>query len=363
MADQPSDQFFRDMCHHAGIALIATDAEFRIRFWNAAAGRVFGGSAETMLGQQITSVVPFERRELAVRLLERSLFKGEVSEFEFPHRSPTGDPIYLAVTISPIIEAGGERVGASVSVRNVTRRMELEREIGEANKMAALGSMAGEVAHHFNNVIGGIITSIDFVQNSDDVMMLRRVLKSTSASLARANQLIRSLLAFAEGDRSDSPSRDAAQTVLQFVERLGPPLEARGIRLETDLQPVPSLLPAKRVLTILERLTENACEAMPQGGVLRIEVAPGPDNRIVIRVLDTGGGIAEEDLPHVFEPFFTTKAGSTGTGTHAGLGLAVVHGIVRELGGTVTIGPRPEGGTVSTVTLPANPEMPGAPKP
>src|ERR1051325_7673573 len=100
MAQLPDDPFFRQICLNAGVALIATDPQLRIRFWNAAASRVFGGAAEAMLGQSIISVVPAERRVLAERLFDRTLSKREVAEFEFPHLSPTGESSYLAVTIS-----------------------------------------------------------------------------------------------------------------------------------------------------------------------------------------------------------------------------------------------------------------------
>jgi PAS domain S-box-containing protein len=350
---EPGEDFFCRMCTHAGVALIATDADLRIRFWNASAGRIFGGSSETMLGQPLTSIVPFERRELGTRLFERALYRGEISEFEFPHRSPQGNPIYLAVTISPIFAEAGGTIGISIYVRDVTRRLDLQREIAETQKMSALGSMAGEVAHHFNNVIGGIMTSIDFVQNSDDPAELRRSLRATANALARANKLTRSLLAFAEGDPSDSLRGDPAETIRKFIATIEPRLRSQNIQLETDLQPVQALVPARRMLTILDRVTANAFEAMPEGGTLRFELAPASENQIVLRICDTGKGIFPENLPHVFEPFFTTKSiDGRDASPHAGLGLAVVHGIVKDLGGTITLASRPAGGTICSVCLP-----------
>lgn len=351
MADNPHAEFFRNLCVHAGVALIAADRDLRIRFWNPAAGRIFGGSVETMLGQPIVSVVPHESRETATRLVERVLHHGEVSEFEFPHRSPTGSPIWLAVTISPIFQ-DGSTVGVSVFVRDVTRRMNLERQTADARKMTALGSMAGEVAHHFNNIIGGIITSIDFVQDSDDVMTLRRVLKTTAAALTRANELTLDLLAFAEGDRTECPAESVREIVTRFASILEPSLARQGIRLETDLQPVQAWLPTRRVNTILKHLTTNAREAMPDGGTLRIELGTAPDSRILLRVSDTGVGIPPEHAARAFEPFFTTKQSDPDRGPHSGLGLAVVHGIVRDLKGTVSLASREGGGTVCSVSLP-----------
>lgn len=354
MSNQNDENFYRHMCLSAGVALIATDEQFRITFWNSAAGRIFGGSAETSMGESIFSIVPYERRELALRLFERAMQKNEVSDFEFPHRNPLGQAMYLAVTISPINNECGKCVGVSVYVRDVTRRMELEREVAEAQKMSALGAMAGEVAHHFNNVIGGIITSIDFAQNSDNPNTLRRTLESTVAALSRASQLTLSLLAFAEGDHSDTLTRDLTDTVKQFVEDLDSRLAWKKIELQSDIQPVRAIMPVKRITTILEGVTANACEAMPNGGRLRIQLLPDGPGQIVLQVTDTGSGIPEDDLPRVFEPFFTTKGDDPSAHhDHLGLGLAVVHGVVKDLGGSVALESAVGEGTTCRVTLPA----------
>jgi signal transduction histidine kinase len=300
------------------------------------------------------SIVPYERRELASRLFERALQKREVSEFEFPHRNPLGEAMYLAVTISPIMDEHGNSTGVSVYVRDVTRRMELEREVAESQKMSALGTMAGAVAHHFNNVIGGIITSVDFARNSDNPKTMRRTLETTVAALSRASQLTLGLLAFAEGDHSDTWTGDLTEIVKEFVASLESRFANQNIRVESDVQPVRAMMPAKRITSILEGVTANACEAMPQGGRLRIELLPDGPGQIRLRVSDTGAGIASEDLPRVFEPFFTTKGDDpSAPKDHLGLGLAVVHGLVKDLGGSVTLESTLRQGTTCNVILPA----------
>lgn len=340
---------------HAGVALIATDEQLHIRFWNSAASRMLGGSADAMIGQPIQSIVPAERRELAARFCERALARGEIGQLEFQHRNPAGDPTWLAVTISPIVDSTGRRLGISVYVRDVTRRMDLERDMAQSQKMTALGTMAGQVAHHFNNVLGGIITSLDFVlQTSDDPDTLRRAMRTAVSALTRASNLTQGLLAFAEGNPSDSTLGDLAETVRRFAAQLQPKLAAQNIRFELDVEPVEARLPVKRIQTILENLTINSCEAMPGGGALRIELRPALDEpKAFLRVADTGCGIAAEDLSRVFEPFFTTKCPESCTpNPHAGLGLAVVHGIVKEMGGSVTLCSTPKDGTVCSVSLP-----------
>lgn len=354
MSDPRNDHFFQDMCFHAGVALVATDEQLRICFWNPAATRMLGGTAEEMSGKPIASIVPAERRELAEKLCARALEHGETSELDFQYHNLAGESRFLAVTISPVINPSGRRKGVSVYVRDVTRRMSLEREMAEGRKMSALGSMAGQVAHHFNNILGGVITSLDFAQSSDEPDTLRRAARTTVAALTRANALTQGLLAFAEGDRSESALGDLAETVRRHAAQLEPGLREQNIRLEVDLEPVEASLPTRQVLTILDNLTMNAREAMPEGGTLRLELQLFPgEPKAILRVADTGCGIEPEHLQRVFEPFFTTKGFQTACPTqHAGLGLAVVHGIVKDLGGSVTVGSRPQGGTVCSVILP-----------
>ncbi|HSW45318.1 MAG TPA: ATP-binding protein [Phycisphaerae bacterium] len=356
MSDHADEAFFRHLCQHAGVALIATDVQLRIRFWNAAAGRLFGSSAEAMLGEPLISIVPADRRVIAKRLLHRTADRGEINAFEFPHRDPAGTPMFLAVSLSPIIDEAGRTAGVSVCVRDVTRRIETERALADASKMTALGSMAGAIAHHFNNLLGGLVTTADFAQTSDDPAVLTRALRSVVTSLTRAGRLTTALLAFAEGERTDSETEEVTNIVRAFIARLEPRLRQCNIRLETILTPTSARLSAKRLQTILDYLAANACEAMPGGGTLTIELTVPPESGdLVLRISDTGFGMSEADLRHAFEPFYTTKSeGTPGTAAHPGLGLAVVHGIVRSLGGNVTLCSSLGQGTVCSIRIPGN---------
>ena len=351
MPRQP-DSFFRDICTSTGVALIATDEQFRILFWNDAATKLFGQNQPIAAGQLVTELVPADRREIGTRLLERAL-RGEVNELEFLHPDPEGQTRYLAVTLSGVRDADGKMSGVSVFARDVSRRIMLSRQYAAAQKMSALGAMAGAIAHHFNNLIGGIITSVDFAQRSDNPDMLRRALAGITNTLNRASRLVRGLLAFAEGDRTESPARELPAILEEYVQSIRPRLADKSIRLETDIQPLDVRYPSKRILTILENLVSNSVDAMPAGGTLRLELRPRGGAEVELRVVDTGNGLRDEHLAHVFEPFFTTKGGEGLTvGEHAGLGLAVVHGIVKDLGGSVNLACNTPTGVTCTIRLP-----------
>lgn len=352
---EPADGYFRHLCRDAGVALIATDPDLRICFWNSAASRFFGGSSDAMIGQPIVSVVPSEHRELATRYFERTIREGEVAEFDFAHRGPGGDPMTLAVTVSPVIDEAGKNLGLSVHVRNVTRRLEHERQVADDRKMTALGTMAGGIAHHFNNVIGGVITTIDFAETSDDPQFVRRLLATAVSALSRASKLTQALLIFAEGDQRDTQTANLVDTIREALAPLSGTMARQGIQLETALEPLDATYPLKRIQTILQNLTNNAIEAMPRGGTLRIELAR-QGAQVVLSLSDTGVGIKNENLSRLFEPFFTTKSPQCNeTSSHTGLGLAVVHGLIRDLGGTILVASQPDKGTTIVVRLPYHP--------
>lgn len=354
MTDEATNSFLHSLCEHAGIAIIATDSQFVIRFWNAAAEKMFGTGRQEAVGQPIWIIVPPERHALAQRLLDRAVERGETSEIELRRTGPDGRKHYLAVTISPIRGQEDNLDGVSVCVRDVTKGMELLRDVSETQRMSALGAMAGAVAHHFNNLLGGALTALDFVQDTGDPQMLRRGMKTALTALTRVGSLTHSLMTFAEGDHSATTLSDATDTVRRYVSRKQGEWARQGLDVQSDIRRLDARVPEKRLVTILDVLTTNACEAMSAGGTIRIELVRGPGTTIILRTIDTGVGIFEEQVRHVFEPFFTTKqAVEPGDQEHLGLGLAVVYGIVKDLGGTITLGPASGGGTLCTVCLPA----------
>jgi len=360
MSDDAMTPFLCSLCQHAGIAIIATDQQFVIRFWNSAAERMFGKSASAAIGQPVWLIIPPERHGLAQRMLERAVTRGETSEVELRQTGPDGRKHYLAVTISPVPGDQKQAAGVSICARDVTKGMDLMRDVAETQRMSALGSMSGAVAHHFNNLLGGALTALDFVQDSFEVETLRRGLRTAMTALSRVSEMTLALLAFAEGDRSESPMGDAVDTVRQFVSSRRKEWANNHVSVETELQPLRAKLPSKRLMTILRILTTNACEAMMGGGILRIELSKGPGMTVILRVRDTGTGMAEEQIRHVFEPFFTTKqAVRPEDPEHIGLGLAIAYGLIRGLGGTITLERGDPSGMVCTVCLPSELESSG----
>lgn len=344
------------MFQSSGAAWIGADAHLRVQAWNNSAARIFGAGAPEMLGTPVLLVFPNAQRPAAEQAFRRALESGALTEFEISDRDRAGAARELAFTISPIVDDRGARRGASVLVRDITQRLRLADEAAWARKMASLGQLAGGLAHRFNNILGGIVTSVDFALSSDEPGKHRRVLEQTAVSLTRATRLMEALLAFAEGDQRPTDLADLTETIIALAERVRPELEAARVRLDVQLEQLPIVpvgrLPLEHVIMIL---VHNAVEAMPAGGVLTISTRRAAD-RALVAVSDTGRGIEPADIEHLFEPFFSTHSGpadaGAGEATHRGLGLAVVHGVVQFMGGVVHVSSKLGEGTVFVLELP-----------
>ncbi len=353
MAQPETDAYYRQLCEHLGIALIATDTELNIRTWNDAAARLFGAAAERMIGTPLISVVPQERRRLAERLVRRAVDTGETLPFEFHYRNPEGKRRELAVLISPVVSGSGERIGAAACIRDITHRIAMENELFESRKMVALGELAGAIAHHFNNILGGVITSVDYAGSSENPLLMQRVLNQTGKALLRATSLVNGLLAFSEGyQRSDGLS-DFTELVMTFADEIEREIEGTNIKLECNARALP-ILPVgqMQVKTILRNITQNAIEAMPEGGTLGIHVIV-EDEWVIAEISDTGIGLDEAAQSRIFEPFWTTKRGPGEGGREAaGLGLAIAHGLAKVIGGKISVSSEPDKGSRFKVYIP-----------
>ncbi len=346
--------YYRLLFEHAGVAMVGTDAQYRIKSWNQVTSRMFGAAAGRMVGTSLLAVIPQEGREDAERALKAAIEQGVTSQFEFVHRDEKGVRRQLAVTVSTIPDRKGTGVGALACFRDITNRMQLVEQLAQSRKMASLGEMAGAMAHHFNNILGGIVTSVDFALASTDPEVQQRVLLKSAQALGRATRLVDSLLAFAEGDRRHEDVADLTETVTQLVDRMEPEIRDRGMELLFEAQPIPPIpVYRNRIDTVLLNLIDNAIQAMKGGDVLTIRLGSAGE-KICLEVEDTGCGMSDDELSRIFEPFYSRPhilRGSRDRGE--GLGLAVVHGIVQDAGGSISVTSRVGRGTTFTIYLPA----------
>jgi signal transduction histidine kinase len=302
-----------------------------------------------MLGAPVGSIIPSSDRQRGEALFRKVIEDGEVATFEFQDRDAQGFPRTLATIISLVSDDEGTKLGAMACLRDITARIDLEVEVARRERLASLGQMAGALAHHFNNILGGAVTSVDFALSSDDPDLQAHSLEQTSEALARATKVIDSLLAFAEGDQRHQDRSDVTDVINQVVAYMEPELVSEDIKLERTLGAIPETqVPRAQLVTVLENIIHNAVDAMPDGGTVAIRTSC-VDGEVSLSVTDTGCGADEATLEHIFEPFYSTKTSEMGFEHHPGLGLAVAHGILHVLGHKIEISSTVGGGTTVTI--------------
>jgi len=249
--------------------------------------------------------------------------------------------------------------------RDVTESRALEAQLRQAQKMEAIGQLAGGVAHDFNNILAAILMQADLAATAEGVSeAVRADLMSIRAAAERAGKLTHQLLLFSRRASLQPQDIDLNEVVTSLARMLQRIIgEDVRVQLHLDSRPLMTHADPGMLDQILMNLAINARDAMPEGGDLRIETAEclvgeaeahrqpaaRPGRYVRLSVIDTGTGIPAHVLPHIFEPFFTTKPPGRGTG----LGLATVFGIVQQHRGWIDVDSTPGRGTRFDVLLPA----------
>ncbi len=341
-------------------AIIAENLDGIITDWNAGAARLFGYSAAEAVGQNASELIdPSSQNEHSQFMKRRQV--GQPYETERRHKD--GRTIAVAVTVS-FIEHGNSTIGLSTIVRDLTSTKRLESQLQQAQKMEAVGQLAGGIAHDFNNLLT-VINGYSEIMLGDlppeDPM--RSLLEEIHKAGSRAASLTRQLLAFSRKQVLEPKVVDLNETVKQ-IETMLHRLIGEDVQLNSSL--AKNLGRVKidqgQIEQVIVNLAVNARDAMPQGGMLTIETSNveldekyaethpevWPGRYVLLAVSDTGTGMDAATKARIFEPFFTTKEVGKGTG----LGLAVVHGIVKQSDGHVAVYSEPGQGTAFKIYLP-----------
>jgi PAS domain S-box-containing protein len=335
-----------------------------ITIWNRGAERLFGFSADEVLGEVSTTNCRLAWPE-ELKAIKRVRNGEHVPPFEAVRRRKDGHDIHVSVSVSPIRDRQGQLVGASAIVRDITERKRLEEQVRHAQKMEAVGRLAGGVAHDFNNlltIISGCSEELlDSMAPGDSAGELVTEIHKAGE---RAAALVRQLLAFSRKQVVEPTLLDL-NAVVRDTEKMVRRLLGGHITLTTALAPALGQVEfdVGQLEQVVVNLVVNARDAMPQGGRLTIETADvelgagaaqahtgaRPGRYVLLAVSDTGCGMDEHVKAHLFEPFFTTKGPGKGTG----LGLATVYGIVKQSGGCIEVVSAPGRGATFKVYLPA----------
>lgn len=359
----------------SGDAIIGKDLNGIITSWNKGAETIFGYAPEEMIGTSVMRLIPPSRSDEEEVILSRVRRGESIEHFETERRTKDGRQIAVAITASPIRDAEGRVIGASKVARDISAKKEaeaaqksLERQLRQSQKMEAIGTLAGGIAHDFNNILAGIYGFTSLARTaSGGNKEVEGYLDEIGRAGRRAAGLIRQILAFSRARGADGVAGpvSVARVVSETVALLRATCPAT-IEIVTQVaSDVPTVEGDETGLhQVVMNLCTNAIQAMrDRVGSLTIQLeacfvdealavslpglAVGPSVRLAIA--DTGTGIRPEHIDRVFEPFFTTKSPGEGTG----LGLSVVHGIVRDHRGAIRLSSQVGKGTTFEIYLPA----------
>lgn len=361
---QRSEREYRSLVEHAIYGIYRSSPGGKFLSVNPALAEILGyDSEEELLQLDMTTdlyVDPGERE----RLIEEYRTSGVVSGVEVQWKRRDSDLITVRLSGRPVFDDRGALECFEMIVEDVTGQRILEAQLRQAQKMEAVGQLTGGIAHDFNNILTAVLSNAELIAAELDPGQgdLRKDVDEIRIAARRGAQMIKKLMAFSRRERLVIEMLDLAQLcrdMTHMLERLLPEhIQLQFIAEDTDV------VRADRgaVEQILMNLATNARDAMPAGGILRIEVRRAwvdqsframhgwgkPGSYACVIVSDTGMGMDEQTRRRIFEPFFTTKPAEQGTG----LGMAMVYGLVKQHEGFISVYSEQHNGTTMRVYFP-----------
>jgi PAS domain S-box-containing protein len=359
-----SEEMYHNLVETAQDLIWRCDEDGRFTFLNKAWEMTHGYKIEEMIGKSFTEFQTPEAAERDIKEFGKHLQGGSITGYETTHISKSGEELHLVFNALPLYDSDGRIIGTQGTAYNITDRKILEEQLLQAQKLEAVGRLAGGVAHDFNNILTAIIGNSSLLDMKlDKTSPMKHYVDQILSLSERAATLTKSLLAFSRKQIISLKPVDLNK-IISNVQKILLRLIGEDIELKTELISMDLIVNAdpNQVEQVMMNLSTNARDAMPDGGVLSFKTAyteineefinvhgygtPGP--YAILTVEDTGTGMDEETREKIFEPFFTTKELGKGTG----LGLASIYGIVRQHNGYIDVQSEVGKGTSFNIYLP-----------
>ncbi len=359
-----SEASYRSLILGATYGIFRCDLEGKFLAINPALVTILGYESEAdLLAANLVRDVNRDPDE-GVRLLQQCRQRGRVDGIEAQWRRKDGTPVQVRLSGRTVLDEHGVLQGFEVIAEDVSERWRLEEQLRQAQKMEAVGRLAGGVAHDFNNLLTIVTGYSDLLLEKLGATGARRAyVEEIKKAGERAASLTRQLLAFGRRQVVVPQVLDL-NAIVTNTDKMLRRLIGENVELRTVLEPGLGRVKADpgQIEQVILNLAINARDAMPQGGQLTLETANVeltegytrtrvsvlPGRYVMLAVSDSGTGMDAETQAHIFEPFFTTKEKGKGTG----LGLATVYGIVKQSGGHICVYSEPNQGTTFKIYLP-----------
>jgi PAS domain S-box-containing protein len=346
-------------------SIVVTDANGIIQYVNPAFEGICGYSYAELIGHTPGIIKSGQHSAAFYEDLWKTIRGGNVWRGRFINKRKDGSLFEEEAIISPIRGADGNVVNFVAVKRDVTKEAQLQRRLMQSQKMEAIGTLAGGIAHDFNNIIFAItgyteLALEELPQDHESRQDLERVLMASK----RAGEMVKQILTFSRQDEPERQVVDMSEIITEGLKFLRGSIPAT-IEVRKHIEPSLGkvLADPTQIHQVLMNLCTNAAHAMKgTKGVLTVELkevsldaesesqllALPPGKYVRLIVSDTGHGIPSDIVQRIFEPYFTTKEVNEGTG----LGLSVIHGIVKGHGGAITVYSEPEQGSTFKVYFP-----------
>jgi PAS domain S-box-containing protein len=314
-------------------AILSKDLNGIITSWNLGASRIFGYSAEEMIGESILKLIPEEFHPEEAHIIGQVRAGQRVEHFETVRLAKDGRRLDVSLTVSPVKDERGRVIGASKILRDTSARKLMEEALLQAEKIAAAGRMASTIAHEVNNPLEAITNLLYLLRPFVADVAAIDYLATAENEIARVSHFAKQTLGFYHEFTAATSTQvsDLAEKAITVYE---PRCEINGITIERSFGSEKKLVLRRgEIMQVISNVIANSMYAMPSGGTLSVSIEDaGDDDGIVVTIHDTGVGIAPQDIPKVFNAFFTTRS-ATGTG----IGLFVARQFVEGHGGRIDL--------------------------
>ncbi len=343
-------------------AIIGKTLEGVVTNWNAGAERMFGFTADEMIGNSIFRIFPDEYMAEEKAIMAKLRAGGTIRQYETVRRHKNGSLIDVSLSVSPLRDSTGEISRASVIARDITERKasearlrEMQAEMAHVSRFTAMGQLSSALAHELNQPLAAttnyVNTALMLLKGVEDSRAPRIVqaLEKGVEQIQRAGQIIRRLRGFVEKRKASRSPADINDVVQEAI-TLGVMASSDvNVKVQTKLADglPPILIDRVQIQQVLVNLIRNAIEAMHNSRIREITVSTAASpSYIEVSVADTGPGIPPDVAERLFQPFVTTKS------TGMGIGLMICRSILEAHGGNLALVPRPGPGALFRFQLP-----------